>query len=51
MIVKNITARQIVTISRKRPVSDFAQAEEIVQVFYEDKLTSIPQCLISESEG
>lgn len=43
MIVKNLTAHQIIAISRKKPISDFAQAEEIAQVFHDEKLAYIPK--------
>lgn len=43
MNVKNHTARQIIAISKKKPLGSFTQAVEIARVFHDEKLVYVPQ--------
>lgn len=43
MIVKNLTANQIIEISKHIPMNTFTQAEEIAQVFHDKKLVYVPK--------
>ena len=43
MNVKNLSARQIIAISEKKPLGDFRQAQEIARVFHDEKLVYVPK--------
>ena len=43
MKVKNLTVHQIIDISRKAPIDNFAQAEEIAHVLQDEKTAYIPK--------
>ena len=43
MTVRKMTVRQIIEASKKKPLGDFRQAEEIARVFHDEKLVYVPQ--------
>lgn len=43
MIVKKLTAHQIIEISKHKPMNTFKQAEEIARVFHDQKLVYVPK--------
>ena len=43
MIVKNMTARQIIEASKHVSIGSFTQAEEIAMTFQDEKMVYVPQ--------